>query len=127
MTIDLYIWEQKEPTKSILDYLHHLMLHLAPDIEHTLKWKVPYYSSHKAILYINPIKKKKGGVEICFARARKFEKGQELLDFKDRKTVGGYTVLSLEEINEDAINMLILEAVRVDELYAGTNPWTGAI
>jgi len=127
LTVDLYIWEQEEPLRSILDYLHHLVLHLAPDIEHTIKWKVPYYSVFNAILYINPIKKKSGGVEICFARAKRFENGIELLDFKNRKAVGGYTVQSLECVNEEALTLLILEAIRVDELYKGINPWTGNV
>lgn len=126
MTVDLYIWEQTEPLRSILDYLHHLILHQAPNVEHTIKWKVPFYSIHNAILYINSIKKKSGGVEICFARARRFENGAELLQFKNRKAVGGYIVQSLEDINEEALILLINEAIRVDKLYKGSNPWAGS-
>ncbi len=123
MTVDLYIWEQKEPTKSILDYVHHLILHMCPDITYTIKWNVPYYTKEDAVLYLNPIKRKSGGIEVCFPRGRHFKQGIELLDFKDRKVVGGYTLLSLESIDEAALIFLIRQALRKDEERKGTTPW----
>jgi len=121
MTIDMYIWEQEEPVKSILDYVHHLILHLQPEINHTIKWKVPYYSLNQALLYMNPLKKELG-VEVCFARGRAM-KNNVLLEFNKRKVVGGYKLKSLETINEEELQMLILNAIDCDYRLKHTSPW----
>lgn len=121
MTIDMYIWEQDEPVKSILDYVHHLILHLMPEVDTTIKWKVPFYSKHQAVLYLNPLKNKKG-VEVCFARGRSLT-CKNLLDFKDRKVVGGYKLTSLESINEEELRLLIIDAINCDQKFKDKSPW----
>ena len=123
MTVDLYIFEQKEPQRSILDYLHHLILHIQPDINYSLKWNIPFYTGDNSLLYLNPIKRPHSAVEMCFPRGKYFEKGKELLDFKSRKVVGGYTVESLECADEKAIQLLINEAILTDKRMAGSSPW----
>lgn len=123
MTVDLYIFEQEEPARSVLDYLHHLILHLQPSIDHAIKWNIPFYTVKGPVVYLNPLKAKSGGVEICFPRGKHFNWGSELLDFKDRKVVGGYIVQTLETIDEKVVKKLIKEALATDIRLAGTSPW----
>jgi len=122
MTVDVYIWEQSEPVKSILDYVHHLALHHLQEVEFTMKWHVPYYTVHGPLFYLNPIKKHTA-VEVCFARARKFVNGQEHLDYKKRKIVGGFTIKSLENVDENILVSLIKESLATDLKYKGIRPW----
>lgn len=123
MTVDMYIWQQKDDVRGILDYVHHLLLHTVPEVEAAIKWGVPYYTLRQGLLYLNPIKKGDAAVEVCFTRGNRFEYGKELLYFKDRKLVGGYSILSLETIDEKVLKKLILEAVRLDKQHSKHSPW----
>jgi len=103
MTPDMYIFEQKQPVRDVLDYLHHLILYMDSDIRCSTKWGILYYEKHQHLLYLNPLKKLSSAVEVCFVRARIFDESQHLLDFKNRKIVGGYVVKNLEGVNEGYI------------------------
>ena len=121
MTIDMYIFDKEEPIRSVLDYVHHLVHHISPSVQSSIKWKVPYYAVNQAILYLNP-KVKEGYVEACFPRGRSFT-NKHLLDFKDRKVVGGYRLYALEDINEEHLQILLNEAIEIDKAYPNHSPW----
>jgi len=123
MTPDMYIFEQPQPLRDLLDYLHHLILRVDPDIHCSCKWGILYYEKQQHLLYINPLKKQKGPVEIGFVRARQFDDSQHLLDYKKRKIVGGYTVNSLDDVIETELVQLLRSALKADELSGGTSPW----
>eukprot|EP00095_Tigriopus_kingsejongensis_P007456 snap_masked-scaffold293_size218662-processed-gene-1.2 protein:Tk07456 transcript:snap_masked-scaffold293_size218662-processed-gene-1.2-mRNA-1 annotation:"hypothetical protein" len=93
----------KENGDQILEYAFELLItdgHGKPDAKYRpQKGKGP-------VMYLNPLKTKSGGVEICFPRGEHFKWGKELLDFKDRKKVGGYTVLSLDSADEKSYWLL---------------------
>jgi len=127
MTVDLYIHDQKDSIREVLDYVHHLILHLAPTIDASIKWRIPYYTQHKGVLYLNPLKSNKGLVEVCFTRGRRFEYGRHLLDYGTRKIVGGYTLQSLQDIDENELTLLVREALRLDQILQDDSPWKPTI
>lgn len=123
MTVDMYIWQQEEGVRSVLDYLHQLIVHLAPEARAAIKWNLPYYTLNQGLLYLHVKARAGGTVEICFTRGQKFIFGKELLSFKNRKLVGGYTVNSLASVDEEALVQLIAEAIRLDQEHSTTSPW----
>lgn len=123
MTPDMYIFNQPQPLRELLDYLHQLIISIDPDIHCSTKWGILYYEKRQHLLYINPLQKTTGPAEICFVRAREFEDCKHLLDFKKRKLVGGYTARMLDDVDESELVELIHSALKADELAGDTSPW----
>lgn len=78
-------------------------------------FNTPFYTRRKWLIYLSRMKK--GGYEVCFVHANRFTKHIELLDFKKRKQVAGITYQNVSDINEEVLDMLISEAVGVDNTF----------
>lgn len=96
----------------IFRYLHNL-ISTYPDMKSKIMFNSPFYIRNRWVCYLSA--KKKGGVELCFVYANMFQQHFELLEFKKRKQVAGITYYKVEDINVEVLDMLILEALAVDE------------
>ena len=92
--------------------LHELMTSF-PTVSSKIRYTVPFYGQHTWICYLNP--QKKGGVEMCFVRARALSNAQGLLDFKDRSAVAGVFFETVKDIPMELLTELVIEALLVDE------------
>jgi hypothetical protein len=77
-----------------------------------IKYKIPFYSMTKPICYISP--QKKGGVEVVFWNALKMKDSLPMLDMKKRKWFAGITYQTIDEVDFELLNKLLLEGIRVD-------------
>ena len=112
--VESYIWEQPDNVKVIMDVIKSIIEDAYPEVQISLKWKVPYFTGNKSICYLNKVKKDK--VEVCFLRAKLFSPDIKMhLDFKKRVMVGGITFDHLENIDEQILESIIHEAIRVDQ------------
>lgn len=109
-----YIYRHDGEVREVLDFINEYIINHFPNINASIKWRVPYYTGNKQIGYQNVLKNGKT-VELNFIHARKFNSDiQKLLNFRGRKIVGGVQYTSLEDIIEDNFEKLIEEAIRVD-------------
>ena len=97
----------------IMEFLHQI-ISTYPGIAPKVHFNTPFYTRNKWMVYVS--RQKKGGVEICFVYANLFEQHRELLDFKKRKQVGGIMYNRVEEIDVEQIDLLMQQALRVDEV-----------
>ena len=107
--IEAYISQFEGEQLHILEYFHSLFTEwgLMPKI----RFKVPFYFQHSWIVYLNPVKNE--GIELAFLRANELQ--NPYLDMKDRKQVGGITFYKYSEIKKEVIDLIIQEALLLDE------------
>lgn len=91
----------------------HQMFMTDDRISTKMRYRVPFYYRKSWVCYLNPIKNE--GVELCFIRANELSNENQLLDFKDRKQVAGISYFSVEEIDEQLLNLVWHEALLLDE------------
>ena len=123
--VESYIYHLEGEEREIASYLHDLLTQRY-GMSYKLRYRVPFYDLKKWLCYINPQKKRKalnqqdigGGIELCFLHGRWMEDPQGALDAKDRVQISGITYLSLEEIDEDVLIVLIEEAIEIDEKFS---------
>ncbi len=100
----------------LTDHLHDLAMEY-PHVELKKKFNIPFYYGKTWLYYLNAIKKGKTvvGVEFCFVRGRELL-SKELLDFKKRTMIGGFTYDSIASIDEALLKLMIQEAIELDEV-----------
>jgi len=115
MTIENYILNLENLQHAqLIEAAHNLMESLIPQVESSIKWKVPYYKyGGNHLCYISP--HKKGWIDISFVHGKLFSNEQGILQGRNRKYVMSLEINSLEELYQDAVAEVILEAVTINE------------
>lgn len=106
---------ENEELVELANHLHHIAMEY-PHVELKKKFNVPFYYGKTWLYYLNAIKKGKNinGIEFCFVRGRELL-SKELLDFKKRTMIGGFTYTNISEIDEAILKLMIQEAIELDE------------
>ncbi|MEO9965261.1 MAG: DUF1801 domain-containing protein [Reichenbachiella sp.] len=102
----------ESPQRELMEVLHQRIL-VDERITCKLRFKIPFYFQKSWICYLNPLKN--NGVELCFLRANELSNEQNLLDFKDRKQVAGISYYSMDQIDKQALDQILHEAIILDE------------
>ena len=113
MNLDIFLEDLSENQRSIVLYLHDLITSY-PQVNIKMRFNIPFYDRFSWFCYINP-KRKIDGVELCFIHGNKMPDTSGLLEFRGRVQVGGVLIHGLQKLNEEAIILLINEALMVDE------------
>jgi hypothetical protein len=100
------------PQAELMKYLHHFISSY-PNIQSKVMFSTPFYTRHRWMIYSS--KQKNGSIELCFVNARWFSQHLELLDFKKRKQVAGIAYSTVEEVDEQVLDLLIQEAIATDD------------
>ena len=99
-----------EQLKTLL-YLHDRITGLE-GMQPKLKYKIPFYYKNSWVCYLNAVK---GGlVEMAFTRGNEFTRCTKYLDFKGRKQVASIIYKSVEQIDEDILELVLSEALEID-------------
>ncbi|WBX71876.1 DUF1801 domain-containing protein [Tenacibaculum retecalamus] len=107
-----YILKQEEPFRSILLHLQVLIEVNFAETELLYKWKLPfYYLKNKPLCYFNATKK--GYVDVGFYSKTVLEKHNEFLVSEKRKAVKSLRYYHLEEINEEILVSVLMEAYKI--------------
>jgi hypothetical protein len=101
-----------DPQSELMKYLHHF-LSSYPELNVKVMFSTPFYTRNKWMIYLNKLKDR--SIEVCFVQAIRFKEHRELLDFKKRKQVGGIAYFTVEDINEEVLDLLIAEAINTDD------------
>lgn len=105
-TVDIFLDEMEEPSRSLAILLHEVILSIDPELSATIKFQIPFYMHNKWVCYLNPLKKHE--VELCFLQLKKEEDPFGLLQSRGRKMVRG---LSLDAKDQPYEEMVPWEAI----------------
>ena len=113
MNFDFFLDTLSPNQRTLVEFLHQIIMGY-PQVSCRMRFNIPFYDRHTWFSYINP-KKKVDGVELCFIHGNKMDDALGILEFRDRKQVGGVLITKLNEINEENIFILIDDALTFDE------------
>ncbi len=104
-----YILKKPEPFKSILLHLQVIIEHTIKDIDLTYKWSLPcyWYKEHSGFCYLNQTK---NYVDLVFWRSAYLDVYPEYLKPYGRKALKSLRYYKQEDINEDVLIEILLEA-----------------
>lgn len=145
--VESYIEHLEGEEKEIASYLHDLFTHRY-GMTHKLRYKIPFYDIKKWLCYLNPIKKQDQkkrkniskiknnirietptntiqddnhigrGIELCFLHGRWMKDPQGVLNANGRVQISGITYKNLKDIDENVLDILIEEAIEIDERFS---------
>ncbi len=110
--VDEFIERQPPEITGLLLRMRYLLHDAIPLDQELVKWKVPFYMYCGHLCYLNPVKK---GVAIGFYHGTKLADSPRLLT-GDGKMVRHVVVRCGEEIPEEGIRELLLEAMILNEM-----------
>ncbi|PKH52805.1 2-dehydro-3-deoxyphosphooctonate aldolase [Tenacibaculum sp. Bg11-29] len=107
-----YILNQQEPLRTILLHLQVLIEANFTEIELLYKWKIPfYYLKGKPLCYFNATKK--GYIDVGFYSKTTLKMYNEFLVIEKRKAVKSLRYYTIEEIKEEILVSVLLEAYTI--------------
>jgi hypothetical protein len=111
--VDYYIEKQDLEISLIVSTIRDIILSCAVQIQESIKYKIPFYSYHSNICYINVRKKT---VDLGFVNGANLSNHQGLLEVKDRVSVKTISFQNVSEIDESILREIIFEAIMLDEI-----------
>lgn len=99
---------QRRLIESLLDRIS-----LYPSVSCKLRYKIPFFYCRSWFCYLNPIKG--DGVELAFIYGNEMADPTGLLQARGRKQVMGVYLYDLSDLSEETLDLLIAEALVVDE------------
>lgn len=115
MQVENYIADLDEPLKSLAFQLHDFILNTIPNIQHSIKWKVPFYYYYGNLCYINP---QKQHLILGFYQGARMANESGIL-VGNGTLVRHVIIKSLEDIYQASLLDVIHEAIILDELHYG--------
>jgi hypothetical protein len=108
-----YIMEKEEPFRSIMMHLRSVMEHYVPAAELRYKWKVPYfYLEGRPFSYLNQAR---DYVDLGFWNSALLTAHPQHLNLYGRKLVRSLRYTSLEDIDQEVLVDVLMEASRLQE------------
>lgn len=104
--------DSQEPSLQPLFLALHDKLMAHPNMEAKIRYRIPFYFGQSWICYVNPLKT--GGLELAFVRGNELETVKDLLEFRDRKQVGGVMLRVLTDLEKPELSLILQEAVLLD-------------
>lgn len=113
MTVTEYLECLESPSqRKLMTEAHFMLLDLLPQVETAVKWKVPFYTYHAPLCYLNPIQHH---FYFGFVRGAELSNEQGRLTGQDRKLVRLLHIQTLEELFMESTTEIILEAAGLAE------------
>ncbi|MFL1896434.1 DUF1801 domain-containing protein [Aquimarina sp. 2-A2] len=110
--VDKYIEQQDLEISLIVSTIRDIILSCAIQIRGEIKHRIPFFSYHSNICYINV---RNRVVDLGFVNGYLLSNHQGVLDEKDRKSVRTITFKSIGDVNKGLIRELVFEAILIDE------------
>ena len=109
--VSAFINRQPVTHRYVLNALRMLILQAGPYVEETIKYKIPFYSYHGRLCFLNI---RGGVVELGFCQGAFLSNEQRYL-VGEGKEVRHVRIKSLADINRGAIQALLQEAMLLNE------------
>ena len=111
--VEEYIYSQKGAQKDLMLHLHLWLLQTG-NLKPKISYGIPFYYGKRWVCYLNPLKT--GGVELAFTRGNELKNESGILNNKGRKLVYGIELESIEKIPHEALDEVLGEAIRLDQI-----------
>lgn len=118
-TVESYLAKGNENQRSIMRLLNDWLIGF-PGMKSTIQYGVPFYGLQSWICYLNPIKTK--SVELVFINGIDLLNAKLILDARNRKQVAGILFSNPSEIDFESLNIVLIEAVQLDDLINSRKP-----
>ncbi len=109
-----YIQQSTAEQRKLFQLSRSVIINSSPRMVESFAYKVPFYSIHYKICYLNRLKK---GIDIGFVRGNELSDPHGILSDEGRKMVKSIRLFSREEFNEDILRETVQEAIILDEFY----------
>ena len=109
--VNAFIDQQPPTHRRVLNALRIIILQAGPQIEETIKYNIPFYSYHGRLCFLNT---RDGVVELGFCQGAFLSNEQEYL-VGEGKEVRHVRMKSLADIDQDALQVLLQEAILLNE------------
>jgi len=122
--VEQYLFDQKEPYKSIMLYVRSVILKSFPEVEEKFKYNIPFYHHNKKpMCYLN-ILRGTNYVDVAFVQGVFLQdKFSQLKENKNRKQVRSIQVKSIKDFDESMFIGLLKEAaILLDNSKKAWNP-----
>lgn len=111
----------RQDEKLILLTLREIIQNTAPKLKEKFSYNVPYYFGKQRVCYLWPASMSNGGfregVSLGFCKGYLLDMSNGLLEMRGRKQVASVEYTNCEDIKEDKIIELLINAVIIDEQY----------
>lgn len=106
---ETYILKHPEPFRSIMLHLQGLVQSTVPEAVLLFKWRIPYFylKGKKPLVYLHV---SRNYVDLGFAKGFQLQQHQEVLIGEKRNTIKSLRYYTLEDIDEDVVKELLVEA-----------------
>jgi hypothetical protein len=110
--VDSFIEQQELEISLIVSGIRDIILSCAEHIKEDIKYKIPFFSLHSGICYINVRNKV---VDLGFVNGSALSNHQGALVTNDRKVVRTISFESVADIDKSLVRELLFEAIMIDE------------
>lgn len=110
VTVIDYIYRLQGSQQELFRVIHSFLSDYP--LTSSIKYGIPFYSGTKIVCYANA--QKPAGLEIVFWRAPEMKESSPHLALKKRKSMAGIQYASLDDVNFEILDTLLLEALRCD-------------
>lgn len=108
-----YILNQPEPFRSILLHLQAVIEQTIQEVDLKYKWRIPcFYCGKSPLCYLN-VSQKKAYVDVGFWNSAHLTKHLDKMVVEKRKVVKSLRYSTLEDIDNDVLVEVLLEAYSV--------------
>jgi len=111
--VDHYILEQELIYQELLSSLRNFILNLAPQVQETIKWQIPFFSYYGLLCYLN-VKAKEKKIYLGFYKGIELSNAQALL-VGEGKQVKHVIFNPEDKIPEESLFELFQEAMLLNE------------
>ena len=104
-SVDTFIYQQPESTHLLWETARQTILNQSTEIIEEIKWKLPFYSYHGMLCFLNT--DKQGGLLVGLPNGASLTEVESLLIAKDRKRIRHYAIKHLEDAtSQELISVL---------------------
>jgi hypothetical protein len=112
MDIQEYLEDKSRKQQVLIAYFHALAMDV-PGMELKRRFGLPFYFRKSWICYVNVLHN--GNVEFAFPRGNELKVQGNILNDRGRKQVRSLDFSDFQELDQDLIRALLMEAVALDE------------
>ena len=109
--VDLYIAQQPEHLQPLFEACRQVLL-AAPKVQEDLKWKIPFYSYHGLLGYLNP---QKDHLLWGFCQGARLSDEWNVFQGHDRKLIRHIKIAHIEDVYKEEVLFTLQEALLWNE------------
>lgn len=112
--VDRYIYEFDEASILLMEVLRDLIFHYVPEVEESIKWRIPCYSWKGLLCYLNK-EKKSDKVVLGFIEGASMRDDYGVFN-TDTSQIRKLLFNTIEDLNKEIIVDFLMQGVEINEI-----------